>query len=188
MKPQPIIIIILCGLLIFLLLKYQENHKNNMKQISDLQILYKESLISQYKSWEIQQDSINDILLINTKFKKCKLFELLNDYNIIFYYTNKMCEPCVEKEIKILEEYMHSLGVQNIIIIGETTPQNLFKHLSANTWSCKTNLLEKSTSNENPIILLLHNKKILNACYTNKSSNNISRCFYENISRYLKQK
>lgn len=182
MKSKYIIIALSLLLLSAILFigRYEKNRQQSVVDSANLQEAYKEGIVAQYKGWQLAADSLKNISFINRDKEKNNLYSVLQGYKMIFYYTNKMCMPCIEKEINTLLPYIDEIGKDKILIIGQTPLFDIIDipNMSNHIWSCKQSIFDKHSPEETPILILTKNTEILSICYASKMTNYSTQYFY----------
>ena len=157
-------------------------YKQNTRQKEQFDLITKvldESLVTQYLNWQLPLDTLLNVDLAKQK-QKTKLFNLLDKPKVLFFFSNKMCNPCIIKELANLKELYHTIGKENIILVGKishsfflnTDDWDFFKN---DIWRCKTNLLKHEIEAEVPVMIYIKNQQIKIGYYAPKASNN---CYF----------
>ena len=165
----------------------EKKRQQSVVNLMNLQDAYKEVIVAQYKGWQLAADSLKNISMENLDKEKSMLHSLLQGYKMIFYYTNKMCMPCVEKEINTFLPHTDGIGQDNILIIGQTPLFDIvdIPGMSAHIWSCKQPIFGNHSPEETPIMLFVKDSEILAVCYTSKMTSHSSQYFFHYVEEFL---
>ena len=130
--------------------------KDSSKNVSSLH-----SQIDSLKSlqWEIQNayrfsysvhlDTINSQLKVsNSDLKTCDLGEILNNTNrLFFHYCDLHCSECLEKQIKVLQNFQSRFGQRTLCIIGSVQSYRSINSLINNyQLNCEVYMVEDQQS------------------------------------------
>lgn len=63
-----------------------------------------------------------DLIVYDINNNKIKLGDIVNENKLILRYSNLNCNTCIEEQIKNINKYQDSIGIQKIILL--TTYQN----------------------------------------------------------------
>jgi len=126
-KKQTIIILILIlcplcfvnGLLFFRLLKENSHLKSdiNTQNIKIKHYQYNDIVNTQLTSTLINIDSTT---IIETLYSEKILFrEIVNEYLVVFRYSNISCGSCVDSEVLLLRQLVNQVGLENVLIVTD---------------------------------------------------------------------
>lgn len=158
------------------------------EKVYDIQSAYYEVVKTSYNSWFLNIDTLKNVSIINIEGKKKKLFDVLIDRKIVFYFSSKMCDVCIEKELKNLKKIGEMIGYADILLISNSVNPRIFKNeeflpFSENIWMCQKSIYNYKLFEETPVFSLMENSEIKLGYCAPKMTNDIGKMFMKFVNK-----
>jgi len=195
-----IILVVLTSiiLLIFLPLYNYDKHVY-IKYSNKLNLLQYEKIIRLKRdSNELftENSQLNNISVITLKNTSIKLNSIIKKQKLVYRFSNRSCQTCVENDLKILRTLADTIGIDNIIILGNfDNIKNLIIYIKNEeipfdcyNYSDVLNLpIEKNSINDSPCFFVLSNNLKVDFAHTSSPNYSINSLYFKRIRMFLRK-
>lgn len=143
-----------------------------------------------------ENSQLNNISIITLKNTSIKLNSIIKKQKLVYRFSNRSCQTCVENDLRILRALADTIGIDKIIILGNfDNIKSLIIYIKNETipfdcynYSDVLNLpIEKNSINDSPCFFVLSNNLNVDFAHTSTPNFSINSLYFKRIQIFLRK-
>ena len=137
--------------------------------------------------------ALPDIMLTNSSGDNINLRNIIDAKKLVVYFTRTSCTPCIETELKVLDNFFQPNEKRRIIFISRFRSNHEIKVFEQNSGLHSFGLLHDTTlpfdNLENDVVMFLISEALYASCvfFPEKENSIVSEKYYGTIIEKLRQ-